>query len=95
MRAGLTDASEALNWSLRVEGGPELELYADSMHKGDCTQGNKRRSGGEESARLLTEAANYNAASSSKEDGDSDHRNPKNDYGKPRSLRVAISEAPE
>ena len=63
--------------------------------KGDCTQGNKRRSGGEESARLLTEAANYNAASSSKEDGDSDHRNPKNDYGKPRSPRVAIGEAPE
>jgi hypothetical protein len=56
----------------------------------------KTRSRGEESARLLTdEAANYNAASSSKEDGDSDHRNPKNDHGKPRSPRVAISEAPE
>ena len=45
--------------------------------------------------RVLTEAANYNAASSSKKDGDSDHRNPQNDYGKPRSPRVAISEAPE
>jgi hypothetical protein len=67
--------------------------------KGDCTQGNKKK----EQRRGIGAFANGRGRElqrsfilqGSKEDGDSDHRNPKNDYGKPRSPRVAISEAPE